>query len=183
MKLLLTIYAVFVKIGAFTFGGGYAMLPLVQKEVIEKRHWATEEEVMDYYAMSQSLPGIIAVNMSLFLGYKKKGVSGGIAAALGAVTPSLVIIMLVAMFLSGALEYELVQKAFAGVRVVVSALIVQAIVKLWKTGVKGVFGYTVYFAALALVLSTGVPIIAVVLAAVAAGIVYSLVQRARGAAK
>lgn len=182
MKLLFSIFITFAKVGALTFGGGYSMLPLVQREVIEKKHWATEEDVMDYYAVSQCLPGLIAVNTALLIGYKKKGVLGGIAAALGVVFPSLVIILVIAMFLQNAFNYPLVQKAFAGVRVVVCALIMQAIVKLWKTALRGWFGYAVYLAALAVALFAGVNIIFIILASVALGIGYAVFLRGKGAA-
>ncbi len=183
MKMLFSIFITFARVGALTFGGGYSMLPLIQREVIEKKQWATEAEVMDYYAVSQCLPGLIAVNTALFIGYKKRGALGGIAAALGVVFPSLVIILVIAMFLQNVLEFTLAQKAFAGIRVVVSALIVQAIVKLWKTGVRGWFGYAVYLAALVVALFTGVNIIFIILASVVVGIVYALWLRRKGEAK
>ena len=96
MKELLSMFWVFARMGAVTFGGGYAMLPIIQREIVEKRKWATEEEVMDYYAIGQCTPGIIAVNTSTFIGYKRAGVLGGIFATLGFVAPSLVIITIIA---------------------------------------------------------------------------------------
>ena len=92
MKELFKLFLTFAKVGCFTFGGGYAMLPLLQKEVVEKNNWATEEELMDYFAIGQCTPGIIAVNTSTFIGYKRKGIIGGIAATLGMVFPSIIII-------------------------------------------------------------------------------------------
>ena len=96
MKEYWELFYSFAKIGAFTFGGGYAMLPLIQREVVEKKHWATEEEIMDYYAVGQCTPGIIAVNTATFIGYYKKGIIGGIFATLGVIFPSIVIILLIA---------------------------------------------------------------------------------------
>ena len=96
MKELLDMFLTFARIGGFTFGGGYAMLPMLQKEVVNGRHWATDEELMDYYAIGQCTPGIIAVNTATFVGYKNRGIPGAIAATLGVIAPSLVIIMIIA---------------------------------------------------------------------------------------
>ncbi|MGL4798337.1 MAG: chromate transporter [Cellulosilyticaceae bacterium] len=125
MKELADLFMVFARMGAFTFGGGYAMLPIIQKEIVEKRGWATNEEVMDYYAIGQVTPGIIAVNTATFIGYKLKGVIGGIVATAGMVLPSIIIISIIAMFFEQFASYPLVQHAFAGVRIVVVALIIQ----------------------------------------------------------
>ncbi len=132
MKELFELFWAFIKVGALTFGGGYAMLPILQRDIVEKHGWATEEEVMDYYAMGQCLPGIIMVNTAAFVGRGRKGAAGGIAAAVGAVVPSLVIIILIAAFLTAFAEVPVVKNAFAGVRVCVVVLIINAVVKLWK---------------------------------------------------
>ena len=100
MKELWELFIVFAKIVGFTFGGGYAMLPILQREVVENRNWATSEELMDYYAIGQCTPGIIAVNTATFIGYKRKGIIGGIVATIGCVFPSLVIIMIIAAFIN-----------------------------------------------------------------------------------
>ena len=100
MKELWELYISFFKMGAVTFGGGYAMLPILQKEVVEKKAWISSEQVMDYYAVSQGLPGIIAVNVSVFIGYERRKIPGGVAAALGVGSPCLLIIMTIAAFLS-----------------------------------------------------------------------------------
>lgn len=133
MSEYLKIIWTFFKVGALTFGGGYAMLPILQRDVVEKNGWASEEEVMDYYAMAQCLPGIIMVNTAVFIGRKHRGTLGGVLAGLGAVLPSLLIITVIAMFLTRFAEYPAVQNAFAGVRVCVVVLIINAIVKLWKS--------------------------------------------------
>ena len=104
MKELLDMFLTFARIGGFTFGGGYAMLPMLQKEVVNGRHWATDEELMDYYAIGQCTPGIIAVNTATFVGYKNRGIPGAIAATLGVIAPSLVIIMIIAAFISNFIE-------------------------------------------------------------------------------
>ena len=129
MKELLDMFLTFARIGGFTFGGGYAMLPMLQKEVVNGRHWATDEELMDYYACT---PGIIAVNTATFVGYKNRGIPGAIAATLGVIAPSLVIIMIIAAFISNFIELSFVSSAFAGIRACVCVLIGSAVVKLAK---------------------------------------------------
>ena len=135
MKELLDLFLAFAKVGVMTFGGGYAMLPILQREIVEDRGWATEEELTDYFAIGQCTPGIIAVNTATFIGYKKRGVSGGIAATLGVVFPSVVIITIIALFLKNFADIPFVQHAFAGIRVAVCVLILNAVVKLWKKAV------------------------------------------------
>ena len=135
MNKLMDLFFTFARIGGLTFGGGYAMLPMLQKEVVEKRGWATEEELMDYYAIGQCTPGIIAVNTASFVGQKTAGMSGGIIATLGVVFPSLIIITIIAAFIQNFAHLAIVQNAFAGIRVCVCVLIFNAVVKLWKKSV------------------------------------------------
>ena len=135
MKELLEIFTASFKVGLMTFGGGYAMLPILQREVVETRKWVTEEEVLDYYAIGQCLPGIIMVNTMIFIGQKRRGTLGGIAAALGTVCPALIIITIIAAVLSGFAEAPVVKSAFAGIRVCVCVLIFNAVMKLWKSSV------------------------------------------------
>lgn len=132
MKLLLEMFLTFAKVGVMTFGGGYAMLPILQREVVEGRGWATEEELMDYFAIGQCTPGIIAVNTATFVGQKQKGIAGGIFATLGMVFPSLVIISLLAGIIATFSHIAMVQHAFAGIRVCVCVLILNAVGKLYK---------------------------------------------------
>lgn len=135
MKEYLKIFWAFIKVGALTFGGGYAMLPILQREVVEHNHWANEEEIMDYYAMAQCLPGIIMVNTAAFVGRRCRGKLGGVVAALGSMLPSLIIITVIAMFLTAFSDYAVVKNAFAGIRVCVVVLIINAVVKLWKSAI------------------------------------------------
>lgn len=135
MKKYLDLFFTFARIGGLTFGGGYAMLPMLQKEVVEKRGWSTEEELMDYYAIGQCTPGIIAVNTATFIGQSTSGVLGGIVATLGVVFPSLIIITLIATFLQNFADLAIVQNAFAGIRVCVCVLVFNAVMKLWKKSV------------------------------------------------
>lgn len=135
MKELFELFITFAKVGVMTFGGGYAMLPILQREVCENKHWATDEEIMDYYAIGQCTPGIIAVNTATFIGNKLKGTIGGIIATLGIVFPSFVIITLIAAVISNFSELAWVQNAFAGIRVCVCVFILNAVIKLWKSAV------------------------------------------------
>ncbi len=135
MKELLQLFAVFAKIGAFTFGGGYAMLPILQREIVEKRQWATEEELMDYYAIGQCTPGVIAVNTATFVGGKRKGIPGAVCASLGVVLPSVVIITVIAACIQNFQHIQAVQWAFDGIRAAVVALIISAVLKLGKKSI------------------------------------------------
>ena len=129
------LFLTFARVGGLTFGGGYAMLPMLQQEVVEKRHWATEEEIMDYYAIGQCTPGIIAVNTATFIGYKTAGTLGAIFATGGMVFPSLVIITIIAAFIQNFADLPIVKNAFAGIRVCVGVLILNAVIKFWKNSV------------------------------------------------
>lgn len=140
MKELFAIYWVFLSMGAVTFGGGYTMLPILRREIVEKRGWLTEETILDYYALSQGLPGIIAINVSVFIGYQKAKFFGGLAAAFGSVTPCLVIISLLSQGLAQVQDIPLVEQALAGISIAVAALILDAVVTLWKKGVRDIFG-------------------------------------------
>ena len=135
MKLLLEMFLTFAKVGVMTFGGGYAMLPILQREVVENRGWASEEELMDYFALGQCTPGVIAVNTATFVGQKQKGIPGGIFATLGVIFPSLVIISLLAGIIETFSHIAMVQHAFGGIRVCVCVLILNAVVKLYKKAV------------------------------------------------
>ncbi len=136
MNVLWDLYRSFFTIGALTFGGGYAMLPMLEREIVNKHQWATQEEILNYLAIGQCTPGIIAVNTATFVGYKQKGVPGGIIATLGVVSPSVVIITVIALVLRQFMDIAWVQHAFAGIRVAVCALITASVIKLVKGGVK-----------------------------------------------
>ena len=135
MKLLFELFFVFAKIGVMTFGGGYAMLPILQREIVEKKKWTTDEELMDYFAVGQCTPGGIAVNTATFIGQKMKGILGGIVATLGVVFPSLSIISILAGVIEAFSHIQWVQHAFGGIRICVCVLIANAVVKLFKKAV------------------------------------------------
>lgn len=130
-----SLFWAFVQVGAMMFGGGPAMLPVLQREVVEKRHWVTEEELMDYYAIGQCTPGIIAVNTATFIGQKRKGAVGAVAATFGIVFPSLLIISALAGLISGASHLAWLKNAFAGIQVCVCVLIFNSVLKLLKQAV------------------------------------------------
>lgn len=136
IKNLLNLYFSFAKIGTFTIGGGLAMMPMMQAELIEKRKWITDEELIDYYAVGQSTPGIVAVNVATFVGYKQMGLIGGIFATLGMVTPSLVIIMILASLINSINDFPIIQKALKGINVAVAALLTSTIINFMKKTIK-----------------------------------------------
>lgn len=170
MHELIELFLTFAKVGVMTFGGGYAMLPMFQRELVEKRAWATEEEMTDYYAISQCTPGPIAVNTATFIGQKCAGIPGGIAATLGVVFPSVVIITLIAAFLRNFAELPLVKNAFAGVRVVVCVLILNAVLKMGKQTVKDLPTWIIFLAVFALTVFTDISPVLFVLAAAVVGV-------------
>jgi chromate transporter len=167
MKELMELFLTFCRIGGFTFGGGYAMLPIIQKEIVEKRGWATDDEVIDYYAIGQCTPGIIAVNTATFIGYKRRGIIGAIFATLGMVFPSLVIITTIAMFFEHFQDYPIVQNALGGIRVAVVALITSTIIKMWKQSIKNWVGIALFaFSFLVISLTNISPVIVIIIAGI-----------------
>ena len=175
MKLLLQMFLTFAKVGVMTFGGGYAMLPILQREVVENKGWATEEELVDYFAIGQCTPGVIAVNTATFIGQKLKGTWGAIFATLGVVFPSLIIISLLAGVIEAFSHLTWVQNAFGGIRVCVCVLIANAVVKLYKKAVLDVPTFIIFLivAAGSVFLSLS-PVIFVLLAAIAGIILKAL---------
>ena len=183
LKKYIRLFWTFAQIGACTFGGGYAMLPLLQKEVVEKYHWATEDELMDYYAIGQCTPGIIAVNTATFVGYKTLGVLGGIFATLGVVFPSLVIIMIIASFLKNFASSTLVNQAFAGIRVCVCVLIFDAVLKLGKKSLINKTAYIIFGIVILFSLFTKIPTAVLVVASGIVGYVLFLIAQKNGGRK
>jgi len=178
MELLLKLFLTFAKVGVMTFGGGYAMLPILQREVVEGQGWVTEEELMDYFALGQCTPGIIAVNTATFVGQKQKGISGGIFATLGIVFPSLIIISLLAGVIEAFSGIALVQHAFGGIRICVCVLILNAVVKLYKKAVVDKVTLVLFLAvALGAYFAALSPVVFVVLAAVIGIVVKNLEKR------
>ncbi|HOQ36298.1 MAG TPA: chromate transporter [Acetivibrio sp.] len=178
LKELFEIFITFFKIGAFTLGGGYAMLPLIEKEVVENKKWATQEEIIDIFAIAQSVPGVVAVNTSIFVGYKRAKLKGGIAAVLGAVLPSFLIILAIYQLLFSLSNNIYVIKAFAGVRAGVTALILVTAIKLIKNTIKDVFSAVIAVIAFFLILLFDNDIL-IILAGVILGIIKHLVSNVK----
>ena len=167
MKELMELFMIFFKMGSFTFGGGYAMLPIIQEEIVNKRKWASDEEILDYYAIGQSTPGIIAVNTATFIGYNQRGVAGGIVATLGIVSPSILIITIIAMFFKNFQDYIMVQHALGGIRVVVAALILNAVLKMYRDSVKDWVGVLLFVISFFLLVFLDItPIIVIITSAI-----------------
>ena len=173
MNILLDLFLTFARIGGLTFGGGYAMLPILQREVAENKKWTTEEELMDYYAIGQCTPGVIAVNVATFIGYKIAGIIGGIIATLGVITPSVIIITLIAAFLTNFADLPIVINAFNGVRVCVCVLILNAIIKLGKKSIVDKLTFTIFIAVSILSIVTSLsPIIYIIISGVIGALIY-----------
>ncbi|WP_022930952.1 chromate transporter [Treponema bryantii] len=183
IKEFIKLYLAFVKIGAFTFGGGLAMMPIMQRELIEKRGWVTEEELIDYFAIGQSTPGIIAVNVATFVGYKRLGWFGGIIGTLGVVTPSWVIIMLLAGAISSVDKYPLAQKALRGINVAVAALLTSVIVKFSKKTIKNVWNAFFMLLSFVLIYFFKVQSVWIIIAALVTGSLLTLYRQKRLAAR
>ena len=181
LKQFFELYFAFVKIGAFTFGGGLAMMPIMQRELIEKRGWITEEEIIDYFAIGQSTPGIIAVNVATFVGYKRLGWFGGIIGTLGVVTPSWVIIMLLAGAISSVDKYPLAQKALKGINVAVAALLTSVIVKFSKKTIKNIWNALFMLLAFALIYFFKVQSVWIILVSLIIGSLLTLYKQKKNA--
>lgn len=171
MKILLDLFLTFMRVGGLTFGGGMAMLPMLQKEVVENKGWATEEELVDYFAIGQCTPGIIAINTATFVGFKIAGLMGAICATLGMVFPSWIIISIIAMFIRNFSSYPVVQHALAGITCCVFALIVDSVIKLGKKSIKSVFAAVLCLIVFCLAMFTEVSTFILVIAAGVAGVV------------
>ena len=191
MKDLWDLFFTYMKIGFINFGGGYAMLPLLERELVNKRGWTTLDELRDYFAVGQCTPGVIALNVSTFIGQKRKGVAGALAAAAGFLLGPILIILLIAAFLTNFADLPEVQHAFAGIRVCVCVLILQAILRLWKKSVVDVFSFVLYAVILALnalgtftsLLPVKIPAAVLVILAGVTGLVVSVIRNKKSTAR
>lgn len=188
MKELFDLFFTFMKIGAVSFGGGYAMLPILTREFCDKRNWTTDTELNDYFAIGQVTPGIIAVNVATFIGNKRKGIIGGIVATVGLVVVPVIIITLIAALLTNFADIQIVKHAFAGIRVAVCVLILSAILKLWKNSVPDIptliiciilFGLSAFGGLIPVVGKFISPVWMVIVAAVA-GIIIQSIRTSKG---
>lgn len=177
MKLYLDLFLTFARVGICTFGGGYAMLPILQREVVEKKGWATEEELTDYFAIGQCTPGIIAVNTATFVGHKYLGIPGGILATLGVVFPSILIITAIAAFLTNFSSFPVVQHALSGINAAVVALIAVSVLKLGKSTLRKLVSVVIFLIVLLLASFVGISPVLLVLGAGLAGYLIRQLSR------
>lgn len=171
MRELLELYAAFFRIGGLTFGGGLTMLPMLKHEIVEKKGWAEEEELLDYYAVGQCTPGIIAVNVATFIGYKRRGIIGGVFSTLGMISPSLIIVSILAMFLEQFMSNQYVAHAVGGIKVVVCALMLNTLVSMAKKTIKGKLTAAVCIIGFLVSMFTPVPRVLIVILAGCTGII------------
>ncbi|MDX9800222.1 MAG: chromate transporter [Spirochaetia bacterium] len=177
MKKLLKLFTIFFRIGLFSIGGGYVMLPMLKEEVVNKRKWLTDEEILDFYAIGQATPGIIAVNTATFVGYSQKGIAGSLSATAGIVAPSIIIITMISAFFTEFREVLIVQKAFAGIRVAVSVLLLFIVAGLIKKGAKYKTGIVIMIAAFSGMAFFEISPVLIVTASAAAGILSGSLRR------
>jgi len=180
LNTLKELFCTFFKIGAFTFGGGYAMISIIQKEAVEKKKWVSDEDILDVVAIAESTPGPIAINSSTFIGYKVMGFWGAFFATLGTVLPSFIIISVIAYFLNKFNEYNVVKFAFGGIRAGVFVLIINAFISMYKKSPKGAVAWTIMALAFAGVVLFDLPVIAVLIACAVIGLLTSFAAKKEG---
>ena len=172
MNKFVKLYISWFKIGLFTFGGGYAMIPMIQKEVVDKHHWVTAEDILNYYAISQCTPGAIAVNLSTFIGGKIDGFLGALISTLGVITPSIIIISIIATFFSNFSSLEVVKHALAGIQIAVCVLMFGAVKNLFKTSIVDITSLLICLVAFLLAYFTNIPTVLLVILAAVFGYVF-----------
>ncbi len=182
IRTALTLFAVFFKIGAFTFGGGYAMIPIIEKEVSEKRNWISGQDILDIFAIAESTPGPIAINTATFIGYRIGGVLGSFCATFGVVLPSFIIISLISLVLRQFSDNKVVQYAFNGIRAGVLALLIKALVSMYKKCPKSLLSYILMGGAFVVAAFTDINVIFVIIACGVTGLIYSIVAERRNKA-
>jgi chromate transporter len=173
LKTLWELFSIFFKIGLCTFGGGIAMLPILERELVEKRNWVESNELLDYFAIGQSTPGIIAVNVATFVGYKRAKILGGCIATFGMVCPSLIIITVIALFISNFADIVWVQKALVGINVAVAAILTSAVFSFSKKSVKNVFGFFLLLVSFVLIFVFNVGTIWIILGSALLGVLLA----------
>ena len=172
-KILWELFSIFFKLGLFTFGGGIAMLPILERELADKRGWTTSDELLDYYAIGQSTPGIIAVNVATFIGYKRAGVIGACASTFGVVFPSIIIITLIARFIANFSDIVWVQKALKGINVTVAAILTHAVYNFSKKSVKNLFGFVLLLISFVLIFILKVGTVYVIFGSAILGVILA----------
>lgn len=180
INIYLQLFLVFCKIGMFTIGGGYAMIPLIESEIVDKRKWIKQEDFLDLLAIAQSAPGVFAVNISIFIGYKLKGIRGGFATTLGAVLPSFVIILVIAMFFTNFKDNPIVEKIFKGIRPAAVALIAVPTFNMAKTARINRYTFWIPAVSALLIWLLGVSPIWIIIAAGAGGYILGRIKKKKG---
>lgn len=173
---LLELYFAFFKVGLFTFGGGLAMLPIIEREVVTNKKWTTYEELLDYYAVSQSTPGIIMVNVATFIGYKERGLIGGIVSTLGVISPSLIIITSIASLIENFQDIPEVKSALKGIGAAVCAIMISSIIKLGKSSIKDKLGVVLCLVGFVIAYFTNLSIIYAVIIGIAVGLIKNKLE-------
>lgn len=182
-KKILKLFSLFFKIGAFTFGGGYAILPVIQKEVVDKNKWLTEEEVLDVFAVSQSIPGVISINSAIYIGKKVAGIPGAVSSGLGMILPSFIVILAIAPLIINLRDNEIVGRFFTGIRASATALILLAAVKMSKAAICEKWGIAVAIVSFALVVFADVHAIWVIIGGAVFGILYEFFEKRKRSCK
>ena len=173
LKTLWELFSIFFKIGLCPFGGGIAMLPILERELADKRGWTNSDELLDYFAIGQSTPGIIAVNVATFIGYKRAGVVGGCVATFGMVAPSIIIITLIAKFISNFSEIDWVRRALKGINVAVAAILTSAVYNFSKKSVKNLFGFVLLVISFVLIFVFNVGTVYVIFGSAILGVILA----------
>lgn len=179
MKKIYNLFFTFFKIGAFTFGGGYAMIPLMQREVVDKNKWITEEEMMDIVAIGESTPGPISINVATFVGYKLHKFWGAFFSTLGIVLPSFIVILIISYFLNDFMEIEIVRYAFSGIRVAIIALIIKALYSMYKQCSKNLLTYIIICLSFILITFFNINAIYVIILSALIALIYSFLFKRR----
>ena len=179
----LDLFLTYAKIGAMTFGGGYAMLPILKREIVERKKWVSEADIIDCYAIGQCTPGVIAVNAATLVGYQKKGVLGSLSATLGVITPPMLIIMSIATILQAFSQNVYVQHALAGMNVAICAVIALTVFNLMKKTWKDIPSVVIGLLVLGATLAFGIPTVVVVVCAAVAGLIISMVKKKKDVTK
>lgn len=178
--MFLKLFFTFLKIGLFTIGGGYAMIPLIERDVVERNHWVGREEFLDLLAIAQSAPGVFAVNISIFIGYKLRGVRGSIVAAVGNVLPSVLIILSIAFFFDSFSDNRVVNNVFMGLRPAVVALIAAPVFSVAKSARIGWTNVWIPILSALLIVAMGVSPVYIIMVAAVAGLVWGRLKGGKG---
>ena len=177
---VIKLFLVFFRIGAFTFGGGLAMIPFIKREIVDNNHWIEEEDIVDIFAIVQSVPGVIAVNSAIFVGYRVAGFLGSVASAIGVVLPSFIILSVIALFFSTFKSIPVVANAFEGISAGVTALIVSALLNLRKASIKDVYGWIIAACVFLIMTVTDISAVYILLASAILGLIISYVRKKKG---